>query len=152
MVGIDTDVLVLAFRFHRDERQELNSRFLLKMRDENPIVAIYTVMELLGQLSFNFSPDRLARWPIWLQAEYALSVVYPEFGNEGAEGFFRRELVERPFQKMRNRMPYQDALILGLMEQVPSLTTFVTWNARHFRGKSPIEVLTPVEYLSVQSS
>lgn len=148
MVGIDTDVLLLSFQFHRDARQPINTRFLARVRGENPAVAIYTVIELLGQLSFNLSPDQLARWPDWLQKEYALFLVYPEFAAESVEQFFQQELVDRPFQRMAQRMPYQDALILGLIERVPAIDAFVTWNARHFQRKTNLPVLTPAEYLA----
>ena len=36
MVAIDTDVLLLAFAFHRDPRQEANTRFLQLVRGEAP--------------------------------------------------------------------------------------------------------------------
>ena len=40
-----------------------------------------------------------------------------------------------------------DALILGLAECAPEADAFITWNARHFKGKSSLKVLTPQEYL-----
>ncbi|MDW8325881.1 MAG: hypothetical protein RMK99_04880 [Anaerolineales bacterium] len=40
-----------------------------------------------------------------------------------------------------------DALVLNLAERTPNVTQFVTWNAKHFRGKSSLNVLTPDEYL-----
>lgn len=70
MVAIDTDVLVLAFAFHHDPRQEINRSFLAAVRPQTPLVAIYSVMELLGQLSFNLSSERLAQWQSWLQDHY----------------------------------------------------------------------------------
>lgn len=57
MVAIDTDVLLLAFAFHRDQRQMANTAFLAAIQTEDAVVAIYSVMELLGQLSFNLSAE-----------------------------------------------------------------------------------------------
>ena len=68
MVTIDTDVLTLAYAFRRDSRQAANAQFLTVVQADGPATTIYTVMELLGKLSFNLSGERLAQWPSWLQA------------------------------------------------------------------------------------
>jgi hypothetical protein len=148
MVAIDTDVLVLAFAFHHDPRQEINRSFLNAVRHQTPLVAIYSVMELLGQLSFNLSPERLAQWQSWLQDHHGLTLVYPETANLTAELFFQDEFIDRPLARMQQRVPYLDGLILGLVERIAGVETFVTWNARHFRGKTQLSVLTPAEYMA----
>ncbi|MFN8486199.1 MAG: hypothetical protein U0350_01325 [Caldilineaceae bacterium] len=148
-VAIDTDVLVLAFAFHQDPRQTANTRFLEAMRQQTPLVAIYSVLELLGQLSFNLSPTRLAQWPSWLQDRYGLTLLYPETTNLTADAFFRDEFIDRPFARMQQqRVPFLDGLILGLVERVANVECFVTWNARHYRGKTQLNVLTPAEYMA----
>lgn len=149
-VAIDTDVLVLAFAFHQDSRQAANTRFLEEVRQQTPLVAIYSVLELLGQLSFNLSSERLAQWPTWLQDRYSLTLLYPETTNLTAEIFFQEEFIERPFARMQQqRVPFLDGLILGLVERVSGLECFVTWNARHYRGKTRLNVLTPAEYIAL---
>jgi hypothetical protein len=148
MVAIDTDVFVLAFAFHQDPRQEVNTRFLAEVRTQTPSITIYSVMELLGQLSFNLSSERLAQWQSWLQDRYGLTLLYPHTANLSATAFFQDEFIERPLQRMqRQRMPFLDGFILGLVEQVASVDAFVTWNARHYQGKTPLTVLTPAEYI-----
>jgi hypothetical protein len=148
MVVIDTDVLTLAYAFHRDSRQEANLRFLSAVRALQPAVTVYTLMELLGKLSFNLSAERLAQWPIWLQARHALNILYPSTTGLAADTFFRREFIDRPFEKMQSyQMPFLDSLILGLAEGAPGVECFVTWNARHYQGKTTLAVLTPVAYL-----
>lgn len=62
MVVVDTDVLLLAFAFQRDERQTANTAFLTKIQAANPAITIYSLMEILGQLSFNLSAERLSAW------------------------------------------------------------------------------------------
>jgi hypothetical protein len=147
MVAIDTDVLLLAFSFHRDPRQEANSRFLQIISDRNPAVAIYSVMELLGQLSFDMSAERLGRWRMWLRDHYGLIVLHPDTADRQAEEFFQHQIIDQPFIRMQEkRIPFLDALILGLIEQSPEVDVFVTWNVRHFRGKTPLTLLTPSEY------
>lgn len=148
MVVIDTDVFVLAFAFHRDGRQAANSQFLEVVRSHEPTVTIYSVMELLGQLSFNLSAERLAQWPVWLQDNFGLSVIYPVTAHLTADDFFRAELVERPLQRMAlHSSPYLDSVILELTETTGNVRAFVTWNARHYQGRTSLRVVTPGEFV-----
>jgi hypothetical protein len=148
MIAIDTDVFVLAFAFHQDVRQESNTHFLELVQARQPLTTIYSVMELLGQLSFNLPPGRLLQWSTWLQARYALTVAYPPTDQLPAELFFQREFIDRPLARMQQlRMPFLDGLILDLVERTPGVEAFVTWNARHYRGKTALTILTPSEYL-----
>ena len=152
MVVIDTDVLVLAYAFHRDARQPANTQFLDSIQGAQPAVTIYSVMELLSKLSFNLSAKRLSQWPQWLQARHGLSVLYPRTDGMMASTFFCREVVELPFARMQqHQMPFLDALILNLTEAAPNVDTFVTWNARHYHYKTALTVVTPAEYLGVDS-
>lgn len=149
MVVIDTDVLLLAFAFHRDVRQPVNSAFLQKVQSADPAITIYNLMETLGKLSFNLSSEQLASWPSWLTDAYQLSVIWPLHPNSIVDRLtLYEELFTRPFAKMvTHKMPFLDALILNVAEQTEGVTHFVTWNARHFQGKSTLRVLTPEEYL-----
>ena len=150
MVVIDTDVLLLAFAFQSDPRQATNAAFLNQVQNAEPAITVYNLMEILGQLSFNLSPAKLANWQSWLIDAYQLTVIWPVGPEEQtpAAVFFRAEIVDRPFAKMRaQRMAFMDALVLNLAERTPNVQHFVTWNARHFKGKSPLTVLTPEDYL-----
>ena len=54
------------------------------------------------------------------------------------------ELLER----MEKRMALKDAEIALVVEQrAPSVTAFLSWNAKHFAGKLPVPALTPAEWL-----
>ncbi len=149
MVLIDTDVLLLEFAFHQDERQSSNRAFLERVQNAEIGLTVYNLMELLGKLSFNLSPERLDNWQSWLTDAYQLQVIWPESTrNQDAEAFFRSEMFDRPFLKFRKqRMAFMDALILDLAERMPNAEYFVTWNARHFKQKTSLQVLTPSEYL-----
>ena len=150
MVVIDSDVLLLAFAFANDSKQETNQAFLEAVQTAQPATTIYNVMEVLGQLSFNLSPERLDQWQSWLVDAYQLTIIWmADDGLKLGKESFREELYERPYEKMRSvRMPFMDALIISLVERAPDIECFVTWNAKHFKGKTDITVLTPEEYLS----
>lgn len=149
MVILDTDVLLLAFAFQRDSRQPVNTALLEQLQTKSPAITVYSLMEILGQLSFNLSAERLSAWQSWLVDAYGLTVIWPVDPQEATASFsFRTEIFERPFERMlAHRAAFMHALILGLAERAPDAEAFITWNARHFKGKSSLKVLTPQEYL-----
>jgi hypothetical protein len=150
VVVIDTDVLLLDLAYPRDKRFAVNAAFLARIAKSDPAVTLYNLMELLGQLSFNLAPAKLDTWQAWLIDAYQLTVIWPIDPAEPAvSSFFRAEIFERPFAKMRaQRMAFMDSLILNLAERTPDVDHFITWNAKHFKGKSPLSVLTPEEYVN----
>jgi hypothetical protein len=148
VVAIDTDVLLLAFAFQNDKRQPVNAAFLKWAQSAEPAITIYNLMELLGQLSFNLSPAQLDAWRSWLVDAYQLTVIWPVDVEQMPSIAYRAEIFDRPLARMRaHRMAFMDALVLNLVERTPGVEQFVTWNARHFKAKSSLAVLTPEEYL-----
>lgn len=150
MVLVDTDVLLIEFRYQRDARFAANSSFLSKVKEEEPCITVYNLMEFLGQMSFNIPSEKLRDWDRWLEDEYSLLVVWPEGGDLDANGVLRTEIYDRPFSKMldtANGIAFNDALILDLAERTVGIDTVVTWNARHFRNKTALTVMTPEEYV-----
>lgn len=149
MVAIDTDVMLLAFAFHQDKRQPVNTDFLNLVQSAQPVITIYNLMEILGQLSFNLAPRQLDAWRTWLVEAYRLTVIWPLNPDDSIDDFsFKEKIFTAPFARMRSyKMPFMDALILNLAERTLNINQFVTWNARHFQSKVSLEVLTPEEYL-----
>ncbi len=149
MVGIDSDVVLIEMRYGRDERHAVNAQFLHAVRAAAPAITIYTLMEVLGQLSFNLSPNKLAEWPTWLARQYRFAILWPNPGDLNAHGFMLQEIYQRPMARMQaHRMGFTDALTIEVAERTPDVHAFITWNARHFRDKTRLPVLTPAEYLA----
>ena len=150
MIVIDSDVLLLAYAYPNDERQKVNQKFLEAVQTAQPATTIYNVMEILGQLSFNLSADQLDGWREWLVNAYNLIVIWDvDSKGQVVPENWREIIYERPFQKMQSvRMAFMDALILSSAERAPDVECFVTWNAKHFKGKTSLTVLTPDEYLA----
>ena len=123
MVVIDSDALLLAFAFQRDKRQATNTIFLQEVQTAQPATTIYNIMEVLGQLSFNLQPEKLAQWESWLVSAYQLTVIWmTDAEKKTSLTSFQEELVDRPFQKMlTKRMGYMDALVLSLAERTPDV-------------------------------
>ncbi|GAB4496559.1 MAG: hypothetical protein OHK0052_06710 [Anaerolineales bacterium] len=150
MVILDTDVLLLAYAFKRDVRQPVNQQFLARVQSKSPAITVYNLMEILGQISFNLAPNQLQNWNLWLIGAYNLTVLWPVNPQEPISGMaFADEIFEQPYQRMlRYGSAFMDTLILNLAERTPNAECFVTWNAKHFRGKSSLQVLTPEEFLT----
>ena len=151
MVVIDSDVLLLAFAYPNDDRQKANQKFLEVVQTAQPATTIYNVMETLGQLSYNLSAEQLDGWQDWLANAYNLTIIWDTDSKEKVDPETWREIIyERPFQKMQTvRMAFMDALILSSAEHTQNVEYFVTWNAKHFKGKTTLTVLTPEEYLAL---
>jgi hypothetical protein len=80
----------------------------------------------------------LDAWQTWLIDAYQLTVIWPiDPTDPAASAFFRVEIFERPYAKMRaQHMAFVDALILNLAERTPNVDCFVTWNAKHFKSNT----------------
>jgi len=149
MVILDTDIFILEFRFQRDHRYFTNRQFLSAIKATGGGIPSYSVMEFLGKMRFNVNPDRLVNWRSWLQDAYNLTIIWPEVGAADADSFIRSLLFNRPFERMcRTPVAFVDSLILDLAEQVEEAQVFITWNAKHFMGKTSLTVKTPQEYLA----
>lgn len=53
---------------------------------------------------------------------------------------------------MAKKLSFGDALILATIEAwIPQAACFVSWDARHFRGKTTLPVKTPKEFLEQEA-
>jgi len=102
VVVIDTDVLLLAFAFQNDPRRTTNNSFLQRVQGDQPAITVYNLMEILGQLSYNLSPQYLKEWPSWLINAYQLVVIWPApMSDIGAINFREEKLLSR-FKHLMN--------------------------------------------------
>ena len=149
MVIIDTDILLTEFRYQRDRKYYINKQFLSTIRTTGGATTVYTLMEFLGSISFNVNPSRLAKWRSWLRDAYNLVIIWPEAQGLDADSFLHSLIYEHPFERMRRKpIPFVDALILDLAEQVEETEALVTWNTKHFKGNTSLTIKTPKEYLA----
>jgi hypothetical protein len=130
---IDSDIFIIAARFPRDQRSAENQRFLALVRQHPNTFAttIFNKLEVMGELSFGKEFER----------HFGVTVLMPQ-GIVNLEGLWAALL---PY--LKRKMALGDALVLMVAESHPEVDTFVTWNAKHFRGKTHLSVLTPSEFL-----
>jgi hypothetical protein len=73
VVIVDTDVLLLAYAFPRDERQQANRAFLERVRSDYPATTIYNLAERTPTV------ERLVTWNArHFQSKTWLEVLTPE--------------------------------------------------------------------------
>jgi len=143
MTFIDTDIFVIDKLFPNDDRYEVNKVFLNE--SEERFTSIFNLFELLGIASFNLNEVELMKLFRGFEEAYDLKILYPSTAfisvNEFVEALF-----EATFQKIKLKMNFQDALILAVAEEY-NCTRFVTWNTKHFNGRTHLNVQTPEEFL-----
>jgi hypothetical protein len=105
--------LLKAVAFQRDSRQPVNRLLGEQVQAKNPAITVYSLMEILGQLSFNLSTERLSTWQSWLVDAYGLTIIWPVDPQDTTVSFsFRAEIFERPFERMlAHRTAIMDVLI-----------------------------------------
>lgn len=144
---IDTDIFVLDLRYPRDPRYSENKAFLgrVKQGELAGSTTLYNLMEVCGILSFNLSPQSLEELFIGFAERFNVAVLFPD--HEQEEVCFAPEKI---LEAMKRKLSFGDALIAEVIQRYRRrLDLFVTWNATHFEGKVPIEVLMLSQLSSV---
>jgi len=144
-VFVDSGPFALELSFWRDPRAALNARFLQHLRASGRgVTSLYNVLEVAGVVSHHSPPDRVLRLVRSFQALFGVRVVPPGLGTF---------LVDAPAvaDRIAQRMGAGDATILWFAEICrPAPDALVTWNAKHFEGRTRLRVLTPQQYLRGQ--
>ena len=144
---VDSDVLLIDLRYPRDAKYADNDRFL-RTRGEPRATTVFNLLEVCGVLSFNLSERALLALYGDLDRRYSLQILHPPVeGLTGAD--LLTQLLESVVHKIRRKMAFGDAQIMWVAEAYPEVTSFISWNARHFEGKTRMSCLTPAEWLSL---
>ncbi len=146
MIFIDTDIFVIEKLFKDDERYETTQKFLNSDLKEK-CTSIYNLFELLGIASFNLTAPELKKLLKGFPEVYDIKVLFPSTAYDSADAFVE-QLFDKAFEKISLKMNFIDAIILNVAEE-HNCSKFVTWNVKHFEGRTDIPVRTPEE-LSVQ--
>lgn len=146
MIFIDTDIFVIEKLFNNDKRYTVTNEFLnsdLKKK----CTSIFNLFELLGIASFNLSKTDLKKLLKGFSEVYDIRILFPVTSYESTDAFVE-QLFDNVFEKIIMKMSFSDALILSVAEE-HSCSKFVTWNIKHFEGRTDIPVKTPEEMLTL---
>lgn len=144
-IFIDTGPFVLALSFPKDPRTPVTERFLARAREYGRAwTGVINVLETAGAVSFHSSSDQIER----LVASFARA-----FGV----GIWPRDTtrLDVPVGEVTERlcrgMKLGDALVLWAAETCrPAVETLVTWNTKHFTGRTDLAIRTPQQWLRGQ--
>lgn len=142
MVLVDSDVFVLDLFYPTDPRAPVNGRFI-DSEIPDRATTIFNVLEICGIASFNKSSEEVER--LFCEFHQSLEVLYPDLSLPSSEDFLKH-LIARVFTRILSRMNFNDALILATAESFDA-AAFVTWNLKHFEGRTSMRVITPEEFL-----
>ena len=142
---IDTPIFVIDLRYRRDRNFAANRAFLDRIAKGYPgATTIFNLLEVCGILSFNLGKQQLAELFHYFPRHYSVEVL-PHSTLESALPTFRAADL---FDKIATKASFGDALIASAVEtHVPGAVRFVSWNARHFKNRLSIPVLTPREFI-----
>lgn len=144
MIAIDTDVLAIYHIFHKDPRYDTTKRLFEKLNNRPKAVTIFNLLELCGILSSaTRKEDSRTVFHRYLSAE-DIAVLFPQFPALNEKDFWAT-LVSESLSRIQKGLRLGDAVILWALETNDNIESFITWNTKHFIGKTPIKVLTPDE-------
>lgn len=143
MKVIDSDIFVIAARYPRDVRAHENEQFLGIVRESRGEFAttIFNKLEVIGELSFGMNEWQFERFWAEFELHFGVAILFPQ-GKTSLS-----DLIDAVRHFMRRKMAFGDALVLMTAESHPEVDTFITWNAKHFVGKTRLKVMTPLEFL-----
>lgn len=145
-VFLDSDIFIRDLRFKRDEHYEINKKLIQLVQRKKILgyTSIYNLLEICGYLSFNLTLGDLRNLYVGFPGRYNLTIIFPD---KLSDYILKLDII-RIFGFIEKKMSFSDSLISDTVEIYrEKLNFFITWNAKHFRDKLSIEVVTPHEFL-----
>jgi hypothetical protein len=150
LIAVDTDVLAIYHIFARDRRYPVTTRFLERVSVSGYGVPIFSLLELCGvMVTSSKSKDAMKLFDMYL-ASPSIGILYPPIAPRSSDDFWAQQNAAL-LNRIQRGMRLGDASILWTVEAT-GCETIVTWNARHYRGKTEVAVHTPHTWLEETSS
>lgn len=146
MIALDTDVLAIYHIFHSDTRYGTTKELFDKLADQHKAVTIFNLLEFCGIFTTAArKEDSVTVFHKYLTAEDT-HILFPRFSTEEEKDFWAI-LVSECLSRIQKGLRLGDAAILWTLETNDNIDAIITWNTKHFTGKTLINVLTPSEFL-----
>jgi predicted nucleic acid-binding protein len=145
MIFVDSNVFVIALRYRRDRNARANAAFLARLRDRgDAVTSVVNLLEVCGILSFNLSERQLRALYRHFARRFSVRIVPEDRDGRAVMPATPSEVLAL----MTARMSLGDALVASaLLRWAPAAESFVSWDAKHFEGRLPARVVTPVQFL-----
>lgn len=146
-ISIDSDVILMDRLLPHDPRYATNAEFLRRAVARTVCVTIFNLLEICGVLSFHLPPARVGKLLADFHRMEGIAVLYPPATPRHTKDFIRR-FISHIGERVLRQMHFGDAATLYVAE-ANRCTHLVTWNKRHFEGRTKLTVLTPEECLNL---
>jgi hypothetical protein len=145
LIVVDTNIFVIDLRYPRDRHFTVNRKFLQKLAQTGKgATTIFNVLEVCGILSFNLNNQQLQELFHHFSQKYHVQIL-PFAELDRPLPFLTGSDI---FGYLEQKASFGDALLMAtITTHVHDAVQFISWDAPHFRGKLPIPVLTPNEFL-----
>jgi hypothetical protein len=142
---VDSNLFVIALRYRRDRAAKDNAAALDQLRSRGDgVTSVVNLLEICGILSFNLNERQLRALYAHFERRFGVKVLP---AARDASGLVPAR-PEDVLAWLGTRMSFGDALVADALERwAPGAAQFVSWNAKHFRGKVGVPALTPTQYL-----
>lgn len=145
MIVLDTDVLAIHHIFHNDPRYKATKNMVDSLKNITRAVTIFNLLEFCGILgTAGKQEEAKAFFDSYLSAVDA-TVLFPRFSARDEIDFWST-LTSECFNRTQKGLRLGDAAILWTLETNVEVESFVTWNTRHFTGKTSVKILTPNDF------
>jgi hypothetical protein len=151
VIVLDANVLVIDLSHPGDPNFTVNRRFLDYLTANGVERGITTqgLLEVVGKRSYQTPVALITRLPAAIRANYGLKVI----PDSAAVPEYAGCTVDEVVAQMAQQMSLGDAVMaVQIAKFAPTAAALVTWNAKHFRGKVVVPVLTPEEWLLQQTA
>ena len=146
MIALDTAVLAIYHIFRNDQRYHATRELFDKLGNQTKAITIFNLLEFCGILAtVARKEDSITVFYKYLSAEDT-KILFPRVLAEGEKDFWAT-LVSECLSRIQKGIRLGDAVILWTLETSDNIDAIITWNTKHFKGKSFINVLTPPEFL-----
>ncbi len=143
---VDTDVLVIDHRYQRDPKHSRNRQAIDRLHQDNHEVGItsHAFLEAVGIVSYLTPVADIPGLPSLFVNRYRLKV----FPDPLAFQSYAQIITDDIVTQMATQMSLGDAVqAVQIRMFATHADALLTWNAKHFKGKIVIPVLTPEEWL-----
>ena len=143
MILCDTDVFAIYHFFTHDSRYPATRNFIENNENIKFCTTVYNLLELAGILASGGKGELGEKlFTTYLIAE-DMEILFPKIGILSGEIFWE-EYSRQVMDIMKRGVRYGDAKIIWLAE-MHSVSHIVTWNIKHYAGKTSLPVLIPEE-------